>query len=140
MPEVAEDLGFAQWVERAELQDLIDQRYALEQQRKAAAAEERNVKRMIAQIDDELLQYHENNPEVSQVQGETATVSWSEELVFSIEGDCKDQVRQYLIDNQAEYLMTWHLNNAATREYVALHGELPNVNPFVKKKVSCRKR
>lgn len=125
--------------EELTLGDLVDLRYNLEQQRKEVAATERTIKQQIADIDHQLFDYHENNPGVSEIRGTRAKVKWSEETHYNTEAGRKEEIRDWLFQNGHQYLMTWHLNRAATEAYVSMHGELPGVTPFVKQKVSCTK-
>ena len=122
------------------IQKLIDKRYAIQQERKEVAAEDRELKKQMNDIDARLFAYNEENPEVAVLHGTGAKVSFSEERVFNIEAGKKDEVKQHLIDNDITYLMTWHLNNASLRDFEAMHDSLPHVEPYVKKKVSCTKR
>lgn len=119
--------------------ELIDTRKEIMEARAKLAAEDRVLKADLDAVDDLLIAYHEDNPEVSQVRGTIAKVSWSEETHYNVDAGTKEETRDWLFANGHQYLMTWHLNRASTEEFIRMHGELPNVTPYVKKKVSCTK-
>ena len=120
-------------------QELVDLRYGLEQERAALASAERAKKKELEAVDYLLWEYHEANPEVSEIHGDTAKVKWSEETYYNTEAGRKEEIRDRLFEEGHQHLMTWHLNRAATEEFIALNGPLPGVESYVKQKVSCRK-
>ena len=121
------------------LQQLIDARYNLKEEKAIVAARERELKKEMDIVDEMLVAYHYDNPEVAQIRGEEAKVAWSQETHYNTDAGTKEQVRDWLIEQGHQHLMTWHLNRAATDEFVKLYGDIPNVSPYVKDKVSCTK-
>lgn len=122
------------------IQQLIDLRYELSAAKKEIAAQERAVKSEIDAIDAKLIEYHKNNPEVSEVSGATAKVKWSEETHYSPEAGFREDVRDWLFENGHQHLITWHFNRAATDEFVNTLGSMPpHTTAFDKTKISCRK-
>jgi len=120
--------------------ELIDRLYEIREDLSVLSAQEKRLKEERQRIEEVLWQYHEDNPEVSQIEGSRAKIRWSTEMHFNIEAGKKDDVREWLIQNDHPYLMTWHLNRASTESFMQLHGELPpNVSTFEKRKVSCTK-
>ena len=122
-----------------EIGELVDARKDLTDSKGALNRDIKNIDESIKEIDELLMQYHEENPEVAQVNGSKAKVKWTEEVHYNTEAGHKEAVRDWLFQNGHPYLMTWHLNRASTQQYVDLHGEIPHVTPYVKNKVSCTK-
>lgn len=123
-----------------EIKDLIDRRYELAKAKTELNAQVNAVKEQVDLIEALLWEYHEQNPEVAQIEGAQAKIRWSTENQYSTEAGTKEEVRDWLYKNGHEYLMTWHLNRASTEEFMQLHGELPpNVTVFEKRKTSCTK-
>lgn len=119
---------------------LCDERKVLGDAKSALNRQIKDIDGSLKAIDDLLFEYHAANPDVDSVAGNKAKVRWTEETVFNVAAADKEALVNWLVENKAEYLMTWHLNNASTREFVALHGELPGATTFVKTKLSCTKK
>lgn len=119
--------------------ELADRRYTLTAEKSALNAQVTAIDKEIAAIDAALHQYHAENPDVSQISGSAAKVRWSEENNYSPVAGMKETLRDWLFENGHAHLMTWHINRASADEYVNMHGPLPHVEVYVKKKVSCTK-
>ena len=120
--------------------DLIDERYDLRLEKAKLNAQVKALDERANQIEGILIEYHNANPEVAQIQGNRAKVSWSVQNNYGTEAGTKEEVRDYLFQNNLQYMMTWHLNRASVDEYVSLYGALPpNVTCYEQPKVSCTK-
>ena len=127
-----------------DLQELVQIRKTITERKSDLAREVKAIEADVRRIDAILLAFHEDNPLVDRLsfdlEGFGATnIAFTEETVFNTEADMKEQIRDWLFENNLQHLMTWSLNNAATRMHVELHGELPHITPYVKKKVSMTK-
>lgn len=119
---------------------LVDRRYELAKAKTELNAMVNSIKEQIDAIETVLWEYHEQNPEVAQINGVHAKIKWSTENQYSTEAGTKEEVRDWLFQNGHQYLMTWHLNRASTEEFVQVHGELPpHVTVYEKRKTSCTK-
>lgn len=137
MPEAAviQDMDF----DRMSIAEIIDERYRLDQQRKALSRTDKVLREQVADIDAYLLGYHEANPDVDRLAGNHARITFTSQRVFSPED--RERFWEWVMNQESDhgFLLTWSINNAAAREYEALHGEIPHTVPFERNKVSMRK-
>ncbi|QIB67113.1 hypothetical protein [Kineobactrum salinum] len=122
--------------EKRTIADLILQRKKHDEERAAASRQERQSKAQIALIDEVLLAFHETSPEVAILQEGGTRIGFTEETIFNASGEVKQAFSEWVRETGNMHLITWHINNAAAREHLALYGELPHAEPFKKTKVS----
>lgn len=118
------------------LPELITLRKGLDVDRAAAAKRERDLKAEITQIDEVLLDYHFAHPEVAILQEDNVRIAFNNEVIYQASGEVKIEFAEWVRETGNMHLLTWHINNAAAREYVSLYGELPHAEPFERTKVS----
>ena len=122
------------------LGELVDLRYRTDEERKALDRQSGDLKKQVERIDQVLLSYSEDNPQVAQLNGDQAKIVFTENERYDIDGGERWSVARWLFEHNLEHLMVYHMNKAATREVVSLHGGIPHVTHRVEKKVKSARR
>jgi hypothetical protein len=127
----------AQTAPRRTLGKIVDELYAIKQERAKLAKQIKDLSARIVELDAEILaKMDEEDMETSA--GKTATARRSELTVPVIEDF--DLFEQYMIETGSLYLLERRPSAASYRELLAQGEEVPGLRPFTQVKISLTKK
>ena len=127
----------AQTAPRRTLGKIVDEMYALKQERADVDKKSRDLRARIVELDAEVLsKMDEEDMETSA--GKTATARRSELVIPVIEDF--DAFEKYMIETGSLYLLERRPSAASYRELLAQGEEVPGLRPFTQVKISLTKK
>ena len=118
------------------LNDKIDKMFRLRERKRVLEAQVKAINAEIAECNDWLLRSFEEVG-TSTARGSLASATMTETIVPNIED--WGLVQQYIMDNDALYLVHRRISAGPWKELMDTGEEIPGITPFTKRTISLRK-
>ena len=125
-------------MDQKELEERIDEMYALRQEIREWNAVVREMQDQAAFLEEETTSAMADLG-LSRAGTEKVTISLSSSIVPSVDPAHWNDIRAWAIENDFQELLPRSLNQTSYRELLEIGIEIPHVQPFEKQKMSVRK-